>query len=76
MNCDIDIFIDGFTLASKIIIQKYNAKYLLIENISDNHYILEQILKITKPFTISPTALFLYNYAAYPLKSREVFAIY
>ena len=72
----IDIFINGFKLACKSILQKYDAKYLLLEDISYNHHIFQSISLCISPIFTSPTALYFYNYAVRPILHKDVFAIY
>lgn len=77
-------FIQGFKIALwSIIEQKENKKnkesnkfgYLVIEDISDNHYIIENIRIKTHPIAVSPTAYFFYNFAHNPFKSERILMV-
>jgi hypothetical protein len=50
-------------------------KYLVVEDISDNHYIIENIKIKTHPIVVSPTAYFFYNFAHNPFKSNKILMI-
>jgi hypothetical protein len=49
--------------------------YLVVEDISDNHYIIENIKIKTHPIVVSPTAYFFYNFAYSPFKSNQILII-
>jgi hypothetical protein len=49
--------------------------YLVVEDISDNHYIIENIKKKTHPLVVSPTAYFFYNFAYNPFKSDRILIV-
>jgi hypothetical protein len=69
-------FIRGFknSLLS-IVDENKNFSHCVIEDISDNHFIVKNIMIITKPLIISPTAYFFYNFAYQTLPSSKVFII-
>jgi hypothetical protein len=50
-------------------------KYVLIENISDNYKIIQNILIKYAPYSKSPTAYYFYNFACRPFLNTEVFII-
>ena len=50
-------------------------EYLLIENISHNHYITKHIMERKNPFLKSATSYYLYNFAYRPFLSDEVFIL-
>jgi len=82
VNCckDTDIFIHGFKVAlSKITLSRVKHEnkfgYALIENISDNGVIIQNIKMKTPPMMISPTAYFLYNYIYPTVPSSKVFIL-
>ena len=54
---------------------EYNFEYLLIENISHNHYIIKNILERKNPFLKSETSYYLYNFAYRPFLSKEAFIL-
>lgn len=57
-------FINGFKIALQSIRQKYsNYGYLMIEDITNNKIIIDNLLIKTHPYIISPTAYFFYNFA-------------
>lgn len=74
-------FIQGFKIALWSIIEKKENKesnrfgYLIVEDISDNHYIIENIRIKTHPVAVSPTAYFFYNFAHNPFKSDLILMV-
>lgn len=80
-NCPFkDIFYKGFTLAYYQMAKIMKTRYIIIENISHNYHLLEQIkynnndkLKLIDE---SPNAFFLYNYLSNPINSDKSFIIY
>jgi hypothetical protein len=66
-----DVFVKGFKMCFWEIANKFNFKYLAIENISHNHYIVDTL----KPTLISPTAYFFYNYACNSIPSHRALVI-
>lgn len=81
INCDKNKFIKGFELSVNQIkkdseTEKSNIKYLNIENISDNHIILNYLdsKSFSREFSI-PMAYFLYNYIHKPILSNDIFIL-
>jgi len=77
-------FIQGFKVALWSIIEnnkkekekKTNKfRYLIVEDISDNNYIIENIKIKTHPIVVSPTAYFFYNFAHSPFKSNNILIV-
>jgi hypothetical protein len=69
-------FIQGFKVALwSIIKENKNFGYLLIEDISDNTVIINNISLKTHPLIISPMAYFFYNFAYSPFKSEKCFIL-
>lgn len=69
-------FIQGFKLALwSIVISSKTFSHLLIENISDNYLIINNISLKTAPFASSPMAYFFYNFAYSPFKSNKCLII-
>jgi len=69
-------FIQGFKVSLWSIIKDHsNFKYLVIEDISDNNVLIENISIKTSPTIISPTAYFFYNFAYSPFKSEKCLII-
>lgn len=71
-------FIHGFKVSLWSLLYKETNKYfnyLTIENISDNHYIINNIKLKTIPVVVSPTAYFFYNFAYEPFDSTKVLII-
>jgi hypothetical protein len=65
-DTDVDIFVQGYKNAVYKIRENHKTfQWSAIENISHNDVILQNILLKTRPFIISPTAYFFYNFA-YP----------
>lgn len=69
-------FIHGFKVALFSIINAYpQFHYLAIEDISDNHLIIQNLQIKTPPIIVSPTAYFFYNFAYSPFKSENCLII-
>ena len=73
-------FIQGFKVALWSIIEQKEKEpnkfgYLVVEDISDNNYIIENIKIKTHPIAVSPTAYFFYNFAYNPFKSNRILMI-
>ena len=69
-------FIKGFKMALWSIIKEHNYfGYLVIEDISDNECIINNISINTYPLVVSPSAFFFYNFAYSPFKSEKCFII-
>jgi hypothetical protein len=62
----VELFIQGYKNAMYKIMERHKQfKFAVIENISHNNILVDDILQVAKPFVISPTAYFFYNFA-YP----------
>ena len=71
-----DKFIKGFKMALWTIIKEnQNFGYLVIEDISDNTCIINNICVKTHPLVVSPSAYFFYNFAYSPFKSERCLII-
>jgi hypothetical protein len=69
-------FIQGFKVALwSIIKEQKNFTYLVVEDISDNTCIINNLSLKTHPFIISPMAYFFYNFAYSPFKSEKCFIL-
>ena len=69
-------FIQGFKVSLWSILKDHsNFKYLVVENISDNNVLIENISIKTTPIITSPTAYFFYNFAYSPFKSERCLII-
>ena len=71
-------FIDGFKMSLWSLKQNENCKlvrYLTLEDVSDNIYIINNICLKTHPIVISPMAYFFYNFAYSPFKSEKCLII-
>ena len=72
-QCD---FIQGFKCALwSIIKDNSNFKYLIVEDISDNKCIIQNLCINTHPLIVSPTAYFFYNFAYSPFISDKALII-
>lgn len=72
-NTDDDIFIQGFKISFwKIAAENYFG-FAAIEDISDNYIFINNIKERTKPFIVSPTAYFFYNFGYPTFQSNKVF---
>ena len=74
-----DEFIQGFKVALWSVLQKIKDKnkfhYLIVEDISDNHYIINNLCIKTHPLVVSPTAYFFYNFAYNTFNSNQILII-
>ena len=71
-------FIDGFKMSLWSLKENENCKlvrYLTLEDVSDNIYIINNICLKTHPIVISPMAYFFYNFAYSPFKSEKCLII-
>ena len=70
-------FIQGFKLALWHVLEKQNNhyKFLIIEDVSDNGLIIDNIKIKTYPIATSPTAYFFYNFVYSPFKNDRVFIV-
>jgi len=75
-NISISEFIQGFKISTWSIIKTHrNYQYLIIEDISNNNCIINNISIKTYPTAVSPTAYFFYNFAYSPFKNDKCFII-
>lgn len=70
---DNTLFINGLSLILKQLKDEYS--YLLIENISHNYTIIENIIKKHNPYIVSPTAYYFYNFAITPVIEKRALII-
>jgi len=71
-----DIFVHGYKVALYKICERFsNYKYAVIEDIADNHLILNDLLIRSKPDFINPTAYFFYNYIFHTTPSSRAFIV-
>jgi len=75
-NTDNPIFIQGFKISFWKIAAENRFGFSAIENISHNNILIENIMKKTGVFVISPTAYFFYNFAYPTFPSNKVLAIH
>lgn len=74
-NVDDSVFIQGFKISFwKIAAENYFG-FAAIEDISDNHIIIENIMLKTRPLIVSPTAYFFYNFGYPTFKANKVLII-
>jgi hypothetical protein len=64
-----------FRIAETPVFIDKNFKYLIVEDISDNCYIIANISKKTHPIAVSPCAYFFYNFAYSPFKSNNILIV-
>lgn len=85
------LFIEGFKVSLSRLLIKLNTQkdntgskntknnftysHLIVEDISDNYLIIDNLKIKTKPELISPTAYFFYNFAHQPFNSKDVLII-
>jgi hypothetical protein len=71
-----EIFIQGYKNALYKIVEKNKGfKCCVIENISHNYILVQNMLFKIKPFIISPTAYFFYNFAYPTFKPKNVLVL-
>jgi len=77
LNTQKDITYPGSKNSTNSIKLKNNLTYshLIVEDISDNYLIIDNLKIKTKPELISPTAYFFYNFAHQPFNSKDVLII-
>jgi hypothetical protein len=68
-------FIQGFKNALSSIVKDTIFHYLIVEDISDNNWIIQNLCIKTSPILTSPTAYFFYNFAYTPFKSNKALII-
>ena len=69
---DNHIFIQGFKISFWKTAEKNYFGFAVIENISHNNMIIENLSIKTKPIAVSPTAYFFYNFAYHSFKPKKV----
>jgi hypothetical protein len=74
-DCEEELFIQGFKISFWKIANENMLGFSAIENISNNSIIINNIIQKTKPFIISPTAYFFYNFAYPTFDFEKVFII-
>ena len=72
-SLDNNLFIGGLSKIIKDLREHY--KFLIIENISHNYKIIENIIKEHTPYFVSPTAYYFYNFATRPVLEKDVLII-
>ena len=70
-----DLFIQGFKISFWKTAEKNYFGFAVIENISHNNLIIENLSMKTKPILVSPTAYFFYNFAYHSFKPNKVFIL-
>lgn len=65
---DNEMFVQGFKISFWKIAHDNHIGFSAVENISDNDVIIQNLILKTKPFIVSPTAYFFYNfiYSTFP----------
>jgi hypothetical protein len=80
INCfskrETDIFIQGYKVALWKICELDKFKFAVVEEISDNHLIVNALKMKTKPVIVSPTAYFFYNFAYHTFKPNKVLILH
>jgi hypothetical protein len=71
-----DLFTHGYKVALWKIHERIpKFKYAVIENISDNDVIVNNLLKKTRPMIVNPAAYFFYNFAYHTFNPKKVLVI-
>jgi predicted lactoylglutathione lyase len=70
-------FVQGFKVSLWKLLEKekQHYKFLIVEDTSDNGYIIDNIKIRTYPYAISPTAYFFYNFVYSPFKNNRTFIV-
>ena len=71
----LELFIQGFKISFWKTAEKNYFGFAVIENISHNYIIIENLSMKTKPILVSPTAYFFYNFAYHSFKPNKVFIL-
>ena len=74
-NTNKDIFIQGFKNSFWTIAEKHFFGFAVLENISHNNIIINNLIMKTKPYIISPTAYFFYNFAYPTFQPSKTFIV-
>jgi len=74
-KCKMNDFNTGFHNAMFNCFKKANYKYLLIENISHNDYIINELSKSKKYTHVIPSAYYFYNFLSVPIHHNKLFVI-
>ena len=72
---DTNVFIHGFKLSFWKIADKNKFGFSVIERISHNGIIIDNIIKKTHTLVVSPTAYFFYNFAYHTFRPEKVFIL-
>lgn len=70
-----EIFTDSFTNAVTLVNNKYPFELFVIENISNNNYLIKEILKKDVMLWKVPMAYYFYNFIYHPFMSTNVFLL-
>ena len=70
-------FVQGFKVSLWKLLEKekQHYKFLIVEDTSDNGYIIDNIRIRTHPYATSPTAYFFYNFVYSPFKNNRAFIV-
>ena len=75
-NYDNKVFIHGYKVALWNICEKETCSFAVIENISHNNIIINNLQIKTVPSIISPTAYFFYNFAYHTFSPQKTFILH
>ena len=67
-----EVFVQGFKISFWKTAEKNYFGFAVIENISHNNLIIDNLCLKTKPVVVSPTAYFFYNFAYHSFKHNKV----
>jgi hypothetical protein len=74
-DCDETTFAHGFKISFWKIAHDHYFGFSVIEDIADNHIIINNIQYKTTPYIVSPTAYFFYNYAYPTFRANKTFIL-
>lgn len=75
VDTDEDVFIQGFKNCFWNLAERHHFGFAVIESISHNQIIVDNLIKKTIPLVISPTAYFFYNYAHNTFPSNKTIIV-
>jgi hypothetical protein len=75
-NCENDVFIHGYKVALWTICEKEGLSFAVVENISHNHILINNLKIKTRPSIESPTAYFFYNFAYHTFSPQKTLILH
>jgi hypothetical protein len=80
INCftkrETGVFVQGYKVALWKVCEQAGFKFAVVEELSDNYLLVDNLKARNKPSIISPTAYFFYNFAYHTFKSNKTFILH